>query len=156
MTRVRTRPKALAAAFVATVLLLAVAGLLMSRAPHADGRAGRARDQARQLAQALARMQRDTQWTDGLHLSLSNLAAPRWPPPGEGPFAGDLSLPPCALAGDGVPCWGGPYLAATPDLADPWGAPWRVSFEATSRKVAVRSLGADPKASADDVTQSAP
>lgn len=118
-------------------------------------RVTRAKNNAVEMAKALARMRTDTRYrpdsaTEALDncYSLAYLAAKQSvaTKTETEPACGTVALEACSGQGpadDGSGCWGGPYLHARPDLKDPWGTAWKVSYDPATTHITVTSAGPD-------------
>lgn len=127
-------------------------------------RVSRAKNNAAELVKALARVRADTHFHHADPAvaiedcySIGYLAAGRSlaTKTATEPACGDVDLMRCAdqtPAEQGESCWGGPYLHAAPDLKDPWGRPWVVTYEPATMRLTVTSQGQDAANAGDDIT----
>lgn len=118
-------------------------------------RVASAKNNVQEMAKALARIRTDTHYRpDDAADALSNCYAIAYLAAASSvavktatePACGDADLPACSSLGPAnadEPCWSGPYLHARPDMTDPWGTAWSVSYEPVAGHITVTSAGPD-------------
>lgn len=127
-------------------------------------RVSRAKNNGAELVKALARMRADTHFhhndpavavADCYSIGYLSAGRSLATKTATEPACGTVDLMLCSEqtpAEQGESCWGGPYLHAAPDLKDPWGRPWVVTYDPVTMRLTVASQGQDASSPLDDIT----